>query len=120
MNAERPGDGEGSWSGDRGKGDRAAGFEENGGVREDKSATARVLEGEGEGEMVGVSASEAELSSKREKREDEAVYVESRRSGYPYTFSYRGTTGLHVAKSLTMYSADNRQPGRQRANLSWV
>lgn len=76
MDAERPGDGEGSWSGDRGKGDRAVGFDVDGGVDEVELATARVLEGEHEGEMVGVSASEAELSSKREKREDDAVYVE--------------------------------------------
>lgn len=73
MSAEKPGDGEGSWSGERGKGDRAAGFEENGGAGEVESATAKVLEGEGEGEMVGVFASEAELSSRREKRDDEAV-----------------------------------------------
>lgn len=78
MSAERPGDGEGSWSGERGKGDRAAGFDVDGGVGEVESATARVLEGESEGEMVGVSASEAEPSSKREKSDDEAAYVGSK------------------------------------------
>lgn len=73
-NAERRGDGEGSCSGDRGKGDRAAGCDVDEKAGEDSSARGRVPEGEGDPEMaLEVSACDEELASRREKSDEEAV-----------------------------------------------